>query len=106
MSLDKLSDHVDDDVPVATAFNVGQGDSYLISMPAGMDSKGYMTHGFMLMMPAIAARRKVWWPVVGAVTPLRVLALTHRDADHVGEAVTVVEQFKTQPTKLTAKSYF
>jgi hypothetical protein len=106
MSLEELSDHVDDAVPVVTAFNVGQGDSYLISMPAGKDGKGNVTHGFMLIDAGDRGAQKVWWPVVGAVTPLRMLALTHCDADHVGGAVTIVEQFKSQPEKLTAKSYF
>jgi hypothetical protein len=100
------SAHVDDEAPVVTAFNVGQGDSYLISMPAGKDGEGDTTHGFMLIDTGNYGAQTVWWPLVSAFTPLRMLALTHCDADHVGGAKAFVGQCKVDPTKLTAKSYF
>jgi hypothetical protein len=100
------SAHVDDEAPVVTAFNVGQGDSYLISMPAGKDGEGDTTHGFMLVDTGNYGAQTVWWPLVSAFTPLRMLALTHCDADHVGGAKAFIEQCREDPVKLTAKSYF
>jgi hypothetical protein len=100
MTLDQLSDHVDDEVPVVTAFNVGQGDSYLISLPAGKDGKGNMTHGFVLIDAGASGTEGM---VAGGGCRHAAPDACVCDADHVGGAVTVVEQFKMQRSSLPSR---
>jgi hypothetical protein len=104
MTLDQLSDHVDDEVPVVTAFNVGQGDSYLISLPAGKDGKGNMTHGFVLIDAGASGTEGM---VAGggcrhAAPDACVDALRCRPRGRSGDRRRAIQDAE----KLTAKSYF